>query len=168
VHAAATGLGLPDLLGPACRERDLAYALICSRVLRPKPKLSTLAWWNDVTLGVDLGMAGASRNEVYAAMDWLLGRQDAIEATLARRHLSEGGTAMFDLSSSWMEGSHCPFAARGYSRDRRKGTLQIEYGLLTDPDGRPVVIRVFAGNTADPPRSSRPSRWCAARSGSGS
>jgi transposase len=83
-------------------------------------------------------------------MDWLLARQDSIEATLAGRHLSEGGMAMFDLSSSWMEGSHCPLAARGYSRDRKKGKLQIEYGLLTDPDGRPVAIRVFAGNTADP------------------
>jgi hypothetical protein len=150
VYAAATGLGLPGLLGPACRERDLAYALICSRVLRPKPKLANLAWWNDTTLGVDLGVAGASRNEVYAAMDWLLGRQEAIEAGLARRHLHEGGMAMFDLSSSWMEGSHCELAARGYSRDGKKGKLQIEYGLLSDPEGRPVAIRVFPGNTADP------------------
>ena len=150
VHAAAGRLGLPELLGPACRERDLGYALILSRVLRPQPKLSTLAWWNDVTLGGDLEVAGASHNEVYTAMDWLLARQDSIEATLAGRHLSEGAMAMFDLSSSWMEGSHCPLAARGYSRDRKKGKLQIEYGLLTDPDGRPVAIRVFAGNTADP------------------
>jgi hypothetical protein len=150
VCAGAARLGLPALLGPACRERDLAYALIVSRVLRPTPKLSTLAWWNDVTLGPDLGVAGASRNEVYAAMDWLLGRQDTIEASLAKRHLSEGGRAMFDLSSSWMEGSRCELAARGYSRDGKKGKLQIEYGLLTDPDGRPVAIRVFPGNTADP------------------
>lgn len=150
VHAGAARLGVPALLGPACRERDLAYALIVSRVLRPTPKLSTLAWWNDVTLGPDLGVAGASRNEVYAAMDWLLARQDTIEASLAKRHLSEGGRAMFDLSSSWMEGSRCELAARGYSRDGKKGKLQIEYGLLTDPDGRPVAIRVFAGNTADP------------------
>jgi Transposase DDE domain len=150
VHAAAGRLGLAELLGPACRERDLAYALICSRVVRPQPKLSTLAWWNDVTLGADLGVAGASRNEVYASMDWLLARQDTIEAALAKRHLSEGATAMFDLSSSWMEGTHCALAARGYSRDRKKGTLQIEYGLLTDPAGRPVAIRVFTGNTADP------------------
>jgi Transposase DDE domain len=150
VHAMATRLGLAALLGPACRERDLAYALILSRVVRPKPKLPTLAWWNDTTLGADLGVAGASRDEVYAAMDWLLGRQDGIEAALARRHLREGGMAMFDLSSSWLEGSHRELAARGYSRDGRKSKLQIEYGLLTDPDGRPVAIRVFAGNTADP------------------
>ena len=149
-HAIATGLELPALLGPRCRERDLAYALIVSRVLRPKPKLSTLAWWDDVTLGADLGVAGAGRDEVYAAMDWLLGRQDTIEAALAGRHLREAGMAMFDLSSSWMEGSRCELAARGYSRDGRKGKLQIEYGLLTDPAGRPVAIRVFPGNTAYP------------------
>lgn len=150
VHAAATKLGLTALLGPACRERDLAYALILSRVLRPRPKLSTLAWWNDTTLGADLGVADASRDEVYAAMDWLVGRQDAIEAALAARHLSEGGMAMFDLSCAWVEGSCCELAARGYSRDGKKGAAQIEYGLLTDPDGRPVAIRVFPGNTADP------------------
>jgi hypothetical protein len=150
VHAQARQLGLPQILGPAGRDRDLAYALIVSRVVRPKPKLSTLAWWDDVTLGTDLGVAGASRDEVYQAMDWLLTRQDAIEAGLARRHLAEGGRAMFDLSSSWVEGSHCGLAARGYSRDGKKGKLQIEYGLLTDPAGRPVAIRVFAGNTADP------------------
>jgi hypothetical protein len=150
VHAMATRRGLPELLGPPCRERDLAYALIVSRVVRPKPKLSTLAWWNDVSLGPDLGVATASRNEVYASMDWLAGRQDHIEATLAGRHLREGGMAMFDLSSSWVEGSHCELAARGYSRDGKKGRAQIEYGLLTDPEGRPVAIRVFAGNTADP------------------
>src|SRR5437762_2533871 len=83
-------------------------------------KLSTLAWWNDVSLGVDLGVAGAARNEVYAAMDWLVDRQDAIEAALASRHLREGGRAMFDLSSSWVEGHCCELAARGYSRDGKK------------------------------------------------
>jgi Transposase DDE domain len=150
VHAQARQLGFPQILGPAGRERDLAYALIVSRVVRPKPKLSTLAWWDDVTLGVDLGVAGAGRDEVYQAMDWLLARQDAIEGALAGRHLAEGARAMFDLSSSWVEGSHCELAARGYSRDGKKGKLQIEYGLLTDPEGRPVAIRVFPGNTADP------------------
>ncbi len=87
-------------------------------------------------------------------MDWLGGRQDAIEAGLARRHLgpepSPSRMALFDLSSSWMEGSRCPLAARGYSRDGKKGTLQIEYGLLTDPAGRPVAVRVIPGNTGDP------------------
>jgi hypothetical protein len=149
-HAAAGRLGLPGLLGPACRQRDLAYGLIISRAVAPKPKLATLAWWDDVTLGPDLDIADAPRDQVYAAMDWLLERQDAIEAELARRHLRQGGIAMFDLSSSWVEGTHCELAARGYSRDGKKGREQIEYGLLTDPEGRPVAIRVFAGNTADP------------------
>ena len=150
VHAAARGLGFPGLLGSACRERDLAYALIVSRVVAPAPKLATLAWWDDVTLGPDLGAAAVPHDAVYAAMDWLLERQDDIEADLTRRHLRAGGIAMFDLSSSWVEGTHCELAARGYSRDGKKGRAQIEYGLLTDPEGRPVAIRVFPGNTADP------------------
>src|SRR5690349_24868678 len=154
VHAMAKELGLPALLGPAGRPRDLALALVISRVVRPGSKLSTLAWWADTTLGADLGVAGASTDDIYAAMDWLAGRQDAIEAGLARRHLAPQANpsrmALFDLSSSWLEGRCCPLAARGYSRDGRKGTLQIEYGLLTDPAGRPVAIRVLEGNTGDP------------------
>jgi hypothetical protein len=150
----ARTLGLPALLGPAGRHRDLALALIISRVVAPASKLSTLTWWDDTTLGADLGVADASTDDIYAAMDWLGGRQDAIEAGLARRHLAPEpnppGMALFDLSSSWLEGSHCPLAARGYSRDGRKGKLQIEYGLLTDPAGRPVAVRVFPGNTGDP------------------
>src|SRR5690349_17656380 len=154
VHAMAAKLGLPALLGPAGRHRDLALALVISRVAAPASKLSTLAWWADTTLDADLGVAEASTDEIYAAMDWLAGRQDAIEAALARRHLAPepnpARMALFDLSSSWLEGTHCPLAARGYSRDGKKGRLQIEYGLLTDPDGRPVAVRVFPGNTADP------------------
>jgi hypothetical protein len=154
VHAMARELGLPALLGPAGRARDLALALIISRVVAPASKLSTLTWWADTTLGPDLGVAGASTDDIYAAMDWLGHRQDAIEAGLARRHLgpepNPSKMALFDLSSSWLEGSHCPLAARGYSRDGKKGTLQIEYGLLTDPAGRPVAVRVFPGNTGDP------------------
>ncbi len=153
VHAMARTLGLPALLGPAGRPRDLALALIISRVVQPGSKLSTLAWWGDTTLG-DLGVAEASTDDIYAAMDWLEHRQDAIEAELARRHLAPQANparmALFDLSSSWLEGSHCPLAARGYSRDGKKGKLQIEYGLLTDPEGRPVAVRVFPGNTGDP------------------
>jgi len=154
VHAAAVKLGLPALLGPAGRQRDLALALIISRVARPGSKLSTLTWWPGTTLGADLGVAGASTDDIYAAMDWLEHRQDAIEAELARRHLAPAANparmALFDLSSSWLEGSRCPLAARGYSRDGKKGKLQIEYGLLTDPAGRPVAVRVFPGNTGDP------------------
>jgi hypothetical protein len=154
VHAMAGKLGLPALLGPAGRARDLALALIVSRVVRPGSKLSTLAWWGDTTLGTDLGVAEASTDDIYAAMDWLARRQDVIEAQLAARHLAPVANparmALFDLSSSWLEGRHCPLAARGYSRDGKKGKLQIEYGLLTDPDGRPVAVRVFPGNTGDP------------------
>jgi Transposase DDE domain len=150
VHAMARKLGFPGLLGPPGPDRDRAYALVISRVLHPGSKLSTLAWWGDVTLGPDLGVAGASTDEVYAAMDWLISRQDDIETRLARRHLREGGIAMFDLSSSWVEGSRCELAAHGYSRDGKRGKPQIEYGLLTDPDGRPVAVRVFTGNTGDP------------------
>jgi hypothetical protein len=150
VHAMARKLGFPALLGPPGPDRDLAYALVISRVLRPASKLSTISWWQDVTLGPDLGVAGASTDEAYAAMDWLTARQDDIEKELARRHLREGGIAMSGLSSSWVEGRHCELAARGYSRDGKRGKAQIEYGLLTDKDGRPVAVRVFAGNTGDP------------------
>jgi hypothetical protein len=154
VHAMGRKLGLPALLGPAGPQRDLALALVISRAVAPASKLSTLTWWPDTTLGADLGVAGASTGDIYAAMDWLASRQDAIEAELAARHLAPavnpGQMALFDLSSSWLEGRRCPLAARGYSRDGKKGKLQIEYGLLTDPEGRPVAVRVFDGSTADP------------------
>ena len=150
VAAMARRLGFPALLGPPGRDRDLAYALVLSRVLRPASRLSTAGWWEDVTLGPDLGVAGASADEIYAAMDWLVSRQDGIEQQLAARHLHQGGIAMFDLSSSWMEGTHCELAAFGYSRDGKRGKPQIEYGLLADKDGLPVAVRVFPGSTADP------------------
>ena len=154
VAAMARTLGLPALLGPSCRARDLVLALIVSRVVRPASKLATAAWWPDVTLGVDLDVAGASTDEIYAAMDWLLERQDTIEAKLAAKHLgpdvNPSRMALFDLTSSWVTGRCCELAARGYSRDGKKGCEQIEYGILTDPAGRPVAVRVFEGNTADP------------------
>ena len=154
VHAMAARPGLPALPGPACPQRDLALALVISRVVAPGSKLSTCTWWGDTTLGADLGVAQVPVDEVYAAMDWLAARQDAIEARLARRHLAPEANpsrmALFDLSSSWLEGTHCPLAGRGYSRDGKKGRLQIEYGLLTDPEGRPVAVRVLPGNTGDP------------------
>ena len=151
-HMMASTLGLRGLMGPPCRERDIAYALILSRAVRPESKLSTATWWEsgDTTLGADLGVAGASTDEVYAAMDWLEGRQRGIEKQLAGRHLSEGGIAMSGLSSSWVEGSQCELAAFGHSRDGKRGRRQIEYGLLTDPHGRPVAVEVFAGNTSGP------------------
>jgi hypothetical protein len=152
--AMARKLGLPGLLGPAGPERDLALALVISRAVHPGSKLSTIAWWADVTLGADLGIEHATTDDAYAAMDWLQARQELIEKKLARRHLAPEANpsrmALFDLSSSWLEGSHCPLGSRGYSRDGKKGKVQIEYGLLTDPEGRPVAIRVFEGNTGDP------------------
>ncbi len=154
VHAMARKLGLPGLLGTPGPQRDLALALVISRVVAPASKLATLTWWPDTTLGADLGIAEASTGDIYAAMDWLEARQEQIEAALARRHLAPGVNparmALFDLSSSWLEGTHCPLAARGYSRDGKKGKPRIEYGLLTDPEGRPVAIRVFPGSTGDP------------------
>src|SRR5664280_212015 len=154
VHAQAKALGLPGLLGPAGRDRDIALALIIARVCRPASKLATTGWWTDTTLADDLGVADASTDEVYAAMDWLAGRQEAIETKLVRTHLTGAANpdrlALFDLSSSWVTGRCCPLAARGYSRDGKKDLPQIEYGLLTDPAGRPVAVRVFPGNTADP------------------
>ncbi|TQC45030.1 transposase, partial [Rhodococcus sp. WS4] len=152
--AMAKTLGLPALLGPAGRKRDIALALVLARTVAPASKLATTTWWTDTTLGHDLDVAGASTDEIYAAMDWLVGRQDRIEKRLAGKHLdpavNPSRIAMFDLSSSWVTGRHCALAARGYSRDGKKGCEQIEYGLLTDPEGRPVAVRVFPGNTADP------------------
>lgn len=158
-HLAATAtmaksLGIPELLGPPCRERDIAYALILARVVHPRPKLSTTKWWADTTLVRDFDLGEVGTDQVYAAMDWLGERQASVETALARRHLgaeaNPSALAYFDLSSSWVEGSKNELAARGYSRDKKRGVAQIEYGLLTDKDGRPVAIEVFSGNTADP------------------
>jgi DDE family transposase len=150
VWQVARQLGLPALLGPPGRRRDLALALVVARVVKPGSKLATTRWWQDTTLAEDLGVAEVGTDEVYAAMDWLGQRQEQIERQLARRHLEPGGLALFDLSSSYVEGHKCELAARGYSRDRKVGKEQIEYGLLTDPHGRPVAVEVVAGNTADP------------------
>jgi Transposase DDE domain len=154
VSAMAHQLGFPALLGPACRSRDLVLALIISRVIRPASKLSTLAAWPDTTVGADLGVADASTDEIYTAMDWLAERQDTIERKLATKHLALQANprrmALFDLTSSWVTGRCCALAAHGYSRDAKKGCEQIEYGVLTDPEGRPVAVRVVPGDTADP------------------
>ena len=150
VWAQAKALGLAALLGPSGPERDLVMGLIVARVCRPGSKLATTRWWTDTTLAVDLGIADASTDDVYAAMDWLAGRQDSIEARLAKRHLTPGGMVLVDLSGSYVEGRCNELAARGYSRDGKKGKAQITYGLVTDQAGRPVAVEVFPGNTADP------------------
>ncbi|KKL64450.1 hypothetical protein LCGC14_2164920, partial [marine sediment metagenome] len=150
VTAQAKALGFPALLGPRSPERDVVMGLIVARVCRPGSKLATTRWWQDTTLATDLGISNASTDDVYAAMDWLAGCQDSIEAKLARRHLSPGGMVLVDLSGSYVEGRHNELAARGYSRDGKKGRAQITYGLITDRDGRPVAVEVFPGNIADP------------------
>ena len=150
VWAMAGKLGLAKLLGPGGPERDLVLALVVARAVKPASKLATTRWWQGTTLAADAGVAGASSDDVYAAMDWLAGRQGEVEKALARRHLRPAGRVLYDLSSSWVEGHCCPLAARGHSRDGKAGKQQIEYGLTCDPQGRPVAVEVFAGNTADP------------------
>jgi Transposase DDE domain len=144
-------LRISALLGrEPCRERDLVLAMIAARVLDPQSKLATTRCWDHSTLGEWFGVSDADEDELYAALDWLRERQPAIEQQLAQRHLQEGGRVLYDLSSSYFEGECCPLAARGYSRDGKKGTLQVNYGLLTDARGCPVAISAFAGNTTDP------------------
>jgi len=132
-----------------CRERDLVLAMVASRIVAPCTKLATTRQWHTTTLADDFGVADANEDDLYAAMDWLLARQDTIQKKLAKRHLHAGGLVLYDLSSSYFEGSTCPLARRGYSRDGRPGTLQVNYGLLTDARGCPVAVSVFDGNTAD-------------------
>ncbi len=150
VWAQAKALGLAGLLGPACVERDVALALVVARVCRPGSKLATTRWWTDTTLAPDLGVEAVGTDATYAAMDWLADRQAAVEEQLAARHLTAGGLVLFDLSGSYVEGRHNELAAIGYSRDGKRGKAQITYGLVTDRDGPPVAVEVFAGNTADP------------------
>jgi transposase len=157
--AAALGtarkIGLDRILNPdANRCRDLVLAMLVGRILDPVSKLATARALSPATasssLGDVLGLGAVDDDELDAALDWLLERQPAIEASLARRHLTNGTLVLYDVSSSYMEGRCCPLAKRGYSRDGKKGTLQIVYGLLCAPDGCPVAIEVFDGNTADP------------------
>jgi hypothetical protein len=157
--AAALGtarkIGLDRILGPGSdRCRDLILALLVGRIVDPASKLATARALSPATaassLGELLGLGEVDEDELYQALDWLLERQPAIETALAKRHLTNGTLVLYDVSSSYMEGRCCPLAKRGYSRDGRKGTLQIVYGLLCAPDGCPIAIEVFAGNTADP------------------
>lgn len=150
VWTAARSLGFPEILGPPSRMRDLAFALLIARVVRPGSKLATSRWWSRTTLGLDLGVEGASTDEVYAAMDWLLSRQGGIEEKLAARHLTPGGLVLHDVTSVHVEGECCPLAAHGHSRDGHPELPQIVFGLSTDASGRPVAVEVYPGNTADP------------------
>jgi Transposase DDE domain len=152
VRIAMCRLGFEKLIdGKASRERDLAAAMVAARIIAPEAsKLAMTHAWSDTTLAEDFSVADAHEDELYAAMDWLIERQDRIEKRLAKRHLKEGGLVLFDLTSSSFEGVTCPLAKIGYSRDGKPGTLQVNYGLLTDARGCPVAVSVFEGNTADP------------------
>lgn len=143
-------LGLASLLAAKpSRERELVLAMVASRIVAPHTKLATTRWWHTTTLAEDFGVADANEDDLYAAMDWLLAHQDTIQNKLAARHLSAGGLVLYDLSSSYFEGSCCPLAKLGYSRDGRRGLLQVNYGLLTDARGCPVAVSVHEGNVAD-------------------
>src|SRR5919106_2133901 len=150
VLAAARRLGLARLLDRApSKQRDRCVAMICQRVLEPGSKLATARALGQSTLGAELGAAGAEADDLYAAMDWLGQRQGRIEDRLARRHLAEGTLVLYDVSSSYFEGRSCPLAQLGYSRDGKRGTPQIVYGLLCDKRGCPVAVEVFEGSLHD-------------------
>jgi hypothetical protein len=155
VLGALRRVGLDQLLGPTGnRCRDLVVAMIVARLIAPVSKLATAKALDQATaassLGSVLGLGAVDEDELYTALDWLLERQPQIEAALARRHLSSGTLVLYDVTSSYLEGRCCPLAQRGYNRDRKRGKLQIVYGLLCAPDGCPVAIEVFEGSTGDP------------------
>jgi len=148
-------LGLDSIIEPVpVRQRDLIVAMIAARLLDPSSKLATARSLHPDTLssslGEFLGLGATQEDELYRAMDWLLERQPAIEAALAKRHLAEGGVVLYDLTSTYFEGRHCPLGRRGHSRDDKSGKLQIVFGLLTNGEGCPVAVEVVEGNTADP------------------
>jgi hypothetical protein len=157
--AAALGslhrLGLHTVLArDSSRQRNIVLALIVARLVAPASKLATVRGLRDDTLssslGEILGLEQIDEDDVYEAMDWLGPRQDRIESALAKRHLQAGTLVLYDLTSTWYEGRTCSLATYGHSRDGKQGTLQINFGLLCDPEGRPIAVEVFAGNTADP------------------
>ena len=159
-HAAAAlgclrNFQLDFILDPVpSRDRDLVIAMIVARILDPASKLATARGLHSETLHSSLGellhVDSADESELYQAMDWLLPRQSGIEQELAKRHLSNGGLVLYDLTSTYFEGRHCPLGKLGHSRDDKSGKLQIVFGLLTNAKGCPVAVEVFAGNTADP------------------
>lgn len=144
-------LGVDRLISSTpSRERDLIVALVTARVLFPSSKLATSRLFSSCTLAQELGLGDETDvDELYDALDWLLERQGRIEKKLARRHLGNSSRALYDLSSSFYYGRHCPLAALGHNRDGKRDTLIIEYGLLTDGQGRPVAISVYRGNRSD-------------------
>lgn len=153
VHAILTlcrRLEIEDLIASRpSRQRSLVMALLVQRLLFPCSKLASRRYWHTTTLAEELEVGDATPAELYQSLDWLLKRQAHIQRKLAQRHLHEGGVVLYDVSSSYYEGKHCPLARYGHSRDGKKGLPIIVYGLLTDPCGRPVAVDVYPGNTAD-------------------
>ncbi len=151
VRTAMNAIGLPRLVArERCPERDLVLAMVAGRILRPNSKLATTRWWRNTTLPQEFAIADdVAPEDLCAAMDWLDERQEGIQGRLARRWIAEGDLVLRDLSSTWHEGSHCPLARFGYSRDRKRGLPQINFGLLCDRDGRPVAVSVHPGNITD-------------------
>ena len=150
VGVAMQRLGFESLLAARpSRQRDLVRAMVSARIIAPHTKLATTRWWQTSTLAEDLGVQDASENDLYAAMDWLLARQGAIQKKLAARHLGAGSLVLYDLSSSYFEGTSCPLAKLGYNREGKTGLLQVNYGVLTDARGCPVAVSVYEGNVAD-------------------
>jgi len=150
VKLAMQRLGVSELIASKpCPQRDAVLAMLAQRIVRPGSKLESVALFDDTTLAEEYGVQGIDENALYAAMDWLVERQPFIERKLAKRHVQEGATVFYDVSSSSYHGSHCPLVLRGHNRDGLK-LPSIVYGLLTDWDGRPVAVRVYPGNTADP------------------
>ena len=151
VLTAMRRLGFSGLINSRpSRQRDLVAAMVAARILKPQSKLATTRWWSSTTLTEMLGVGQTDEDELYEAMDWLLQHQAPIEKKLAARHLADGGLALYDLTSSYFEGVTCPLAELGYSRDGKKGKLQVNYGLLTNQQGIPVAVSVFKGNSGDP------------------
>lgn len=143
-------LGMAELIHTRnSKSRDCVLAMIAARVLQPDTKLATTRWWHNTTLPSLLNVEDCDEDDLYQAMDWLLKQQNRIEKKLAKRHLQNNALALYDLSSSYVEGSTCPLAAYGYNRDGKKGKQQINYGLLTNASGIPVGVSVFEGNVND-------------------
>ena len=150
VRVAMQQLGFESLLASRpSRQRDWVLAMVAARIVAPHTKLATTRWWRTTTLAEDFDVVEASEDDLYAAMDWLLERQGTIQKKLAARHLSKGSLVLYDLTSSYFEGTCCPLAKLGYSRDGKKGLLQVNWGLLTDARGCPVAVSVHEGHVAD-------------------
>ncbi len=151
VLTAMRRLGFARLINSrSSRQRDLVMAMVAARIINPQSKLATTRWWSSTTLPEMLGVGDANEDELYDTMDWLLERKDDIERKLAARHLESESLALYDLTSTYFEGVTCPLAARGHNRDKKKGKLQVNYGLLTNERGIPAAVSVFKGNTGDP------------------